>query len=124
MGKGAQKDPVSIDEIQKDHVRKEIVASKHWASKFQYYKDENIKMQEEMKALQAETSHLAEETSDWRESLPVARPEPSPKMPTTTAGRIGWRSSLQQYKLEIYGDHGNCRRGDIVKKFEWPSEGL
>ena len=44
MGKGAQKDPVSIDEIQKDHVRKEIVASKHWASKFQYYKDENIKV--------------------------------------------------------------------------------
>jgi len=92
MGKGAQKDPVSIDEIQKDHVRKEIVASKHWASKFQYYKDENIKMQEEMKALQAETSHLAEETSDWRESLPVARPEPSPKMPTTTAGRIDFCS--------------------------------
>ena len=44
MGKGAQKDPVSVDEIQKDHVRKEIVASKHWASKFQYYKDENIKV--------------------------------------------------------------------------------
>ncbi len=44
MGKGAQKDPVAIDEIHKDHVRKEIVASKHWASKFQYYKDENIKV--------------------------------------------------------------------------------
>ena len=27
-------------------------------------------------------------------------------------------------KLEIYGDSVNCRRGDIVKKFEWPSEGL
>merc|ERR1712224_104509 len=77
---------VAIDEIYKDHVRKEKHAQKNWEKNHGY-------IVEEIKNMEAKTNEQCEKTcheSDWKESLPVTVGE-SPSFPRTSTGMIGWR---------------------------------
>ena len=59
---------------------------------------------------------------DWKETLPVSVGE-SPKYPRTSTGIIGWRSTKNDCQLDNYGN-GAFRKGDIIRTFNWPREGI
>jgi len=65
---------------------------------------------------------------DWKEALPVSVGE-SPTYPRTSTGMIGWRSTKPDCQLDIYGhgafkDPGAFKKGDIIRTFKWPREGI
>lgn len=47
-------------------------------------------------------------------------PSPQP-VPITSGGMIGWRSSVDNLKLERYGGYAKPK-GSILKSFKWPAE--
>ncbi len=55
----------------------------------------------------------------------VAPPRP-PKFPYTTAGEVGWKSTLRENQLEVYGRYAPNARGQhgILKLLKWPQQGL
>ncbi|XP_063815129.1 ciliary microtubule inner protein 1 isoform X2 [Pseudophryne corroboree] len=48
---------------------------------------------------------------------------PSPAIPQTTQGLIGWRSTIAELQLEHYG-RSKYLKGDFCKSMNWPAEGL
>ncbi|XP_072043647.1 uncharacterized protein [Amphiura filiformis] len=74
-------------------------------------------------------------------ATPTPKPEPSiqfmgtvaphppplpPKFPYTTAGEVGWKSTLRENQLEVYGRYAPNARGQhgILKLLKWPQQGL
>lgn len=111
---------VAIDEIHKDHVKKEQVAHKNWQKNHGYMIDEIYKTDEE---LQNCGVSVREEEPDWKEKLPVQVGK-SPPMPLTSSGQIGLRSTKKDCLLDIYDNDGtNFKKSDILKRFKWPREG-
>uniref|UniRef100_A0A8C5WID7 Ciliary microtubule inner protein 1 n=1 Tax=Leptobrachium leishanense TaxID=445787 RepID=A0A8C5WID7_9ANUR len=48
---------------------------------------------------------------------------PSPSVPQTTQGLIGWRSTIPDLQLERYG-RSRFLKGDFCKQMNWPPEGV
>ncbi|MEE6506442.1 hypothetical protein FKM82_007668 [Ascaphus truei] len=48
---------------------------------------------------------------------------PSPAVPQTTQGLIGWRSTVPGLQLDRYGT-SKYLKGDFCKKMNWPAEGV
>merc|ERR1712212_79427 len=73
----------------------------------------------------AKTGELCCEAAepDWKEHLPVSVGI-SPKMPETSSGQIGLRSTKPDCLLDIYQNDGtNFKKSDILKRFKWLREG-
>ena len=138
---------VAIDEIHKDHVKKEQVAHKNWKKNHGYMIDEIYKVSklaknaafpialmlifnhQQWKSFQTDEElqncgvSVREEEPDWKEKLPV-KVGKSPPMPLTSSGQIGLRSTKKDCLLDIYDNDGNnFKKSDILKRFKWPREG-
>ncbi|XP_068118170.1 ciliary microtubule inner protein 1 isoform X2 [Hyperolius riggenbachi] len=69
-----------------------------------------------------------ETTKRWPEdwgflTMPCDEVDPSPAVPPTTQGLVGWRSSVPKHALERYGKT-NYLKGDFCKRMNWPAEGI
>ena len=98
-------------------------------------------METKLQECHVDKEAISGKIEDWKESLPVAKPDPSPPVPQTTTGnlsfqistvsncflgQIGWRSADPKNNLEVFRkfETNEHRKGDIVTKLNWPREGL
>nr|XP_038961804.1 uncharacterized protein C20orf85 homolog isoform X1 [Rattus norvegicus] len=84
---------VAQDEIWKYRLKAESEARQNWPSKWGYL------------------------TTSMKEILP------SPPVPKTTQGFIGWRSGLPLYCLEKYTEIRSCK-GAYARDLRWPKQGV
>ncbi|CBY12713.1 unnamed protein product [Oikopleura dioica] len=115
-----------MDDIYKDHVNKEIYTQKNWKGKHGYILKEVHEMETKLQECHDDKEAISGKIEDWKEKLPVAKPGPSPPVPQTTTGQIGWRSADPKNNLEVFRkfETNEHRKGDIVSKLNWPREGL
>ncbi|CAJ1050860.1 uncharacterized protein C20orf85 homolog [Xyrichtys novacula] len=113
---------VHQDEIWKAHIKAEKDSAKVWPSKWGFltevYKEherESVKLKEKSRV----------EPPRHHASRPLTPPEkqeqvgPSPPVPQTTQGFIGWRSAHPHLQLEKYGMVHHGRRS-FLKELDWP----
>ncbi|XP_014665611.1 PREDICTED: uncharacterized protein C20orf85 homolog [Priapulus caudatus] len=110
---------VHSDEIWKDHVRHELLSSRHWPESWGYMTTEYNKLNE---ALCGGTTS----GSQFVKLPPIEGALPKASFPKTTAGEIGWKSTRDDYRLEKYGRYAPNARGicGILKLLKWPYEGI
>nr|XP_005305885.2 uncharacterized protein C20orf85 homolog [Chrysemys picta bellii] len=115
---------VAQDNIWKYHVETEFEAAKKWSIKWGFLTtpfEELIK--DERKEPTKPKIELPEHLQ-IRRVTPVEKyikVYPSPPIPKTTQGFIGWRSSVPGLELERYYQIRSCK-GAFHKDLKWPDE--
>ncbi|XP_063230459.1 uncharacterized protein LOC134535323 [Bacillus rossius redtenbacheri] len=99
--KGSDPTPQTHKEVQwKELVAKEERAAEDWCRLYGWRLQENSNMREaERPVLEQLSALLADEAIP----LPPKDDRKVPPVPATTAGDIGWLSTLEEFKLELYG---------------------
>ncbi|KAM5135955.1 ciliary microtubule inner protein 1 [Mantella aurantiaca] len=117
---------VGQDTIWKCHVQKEVEAARKWPEEWGFLTTPFTEVENEEKEEYRKSGR--ETAEDVR--LPSASPleksikvEPSPPVPQTTQGLVGWRSSVPSLQLERYGKAKHMK-GDFCKRMNWPAEGI
>ena len=90
-----------------------------------FHKQNKLKLVSKTEEKLAQTGDKCNEDEElnWKEQLPVTVGK-SPKMPLTSSGQIGLRSTKRDCLLDIYdGDGQQFKKSDILKRFKWPREG-
>jgi len=121
---------VAQDQIWKDHINQETVASKKWPQNWEFMttKYEDL-VKDDFKARLEEKANRAPLTPVL--AIPPVTPlqervkvYPSTKnVPVTASAMIGWRSTEERLKLEKYGGYAKPK-GSIVKSLNWPLEAV
>ncbi|CAL1532767.1 unnamed protein product [Lymnaea stagnalis] len=125
---------VAQDQIWKDHVGHEHVATKSWPSHWSFLSTEydelvredfpNRKKDKSNKmAAKAAVKNLIEvrpvtPLDQYIHVQPSTRP-----VPKTTSGQVGWRSTDRVLALEKYGRYAKPK-GGLVKQLNWPAEAV
>lgn len=119
---------VAQDQIWKDHVHHEEVASKSWPNQWGFlttkYEDlvkDDFQKKDESQKADLKSLMQVKPVTPIEEYIHV---EPSNKpVPKTTAQAIGWRSAEKTHQLEKYGKYAKPK-GGLVKQLNWPMEGI
>ncbi|CAM2102379.1 ciliary microtubule inner protein 1 [Lepidochelys kempii] len=115
---------VAQDNIWKYHVETEFEAAKKWSIKWGYL---TTPFEELIKDEKKEPTKPKIELPEHLQIRPVTPVEkyikvyPSPPIPKTTQGFIGWRSSVPGLELERYYQISSCK-GAFHKDLKWPDE--
>ncbi|XP_071969710.1 ciliary microtubule inner protein 1 isoform X1 [Engystomops pustulosus] len=125
---GKHSNLVAQDMIWKAHVTKELETTKMWpetwgflATPYNELKAEKIMEAKESAQQIKVPSHMKIRTVTPLEHY--IKVEPSPALPKTTQGLIGWRSTIPALQLERYGRTQHFK-GDFCKSMNWPGEGI
>ncbi|XP_048676460.1 ciliary microtubule inner protein 1 [Caretta caretta] len=108
----------------KYHVETEFEAAKKWSIKWGYL---TTPFEELIKDEKKEPTKPKIELPEHLQIRPVTPVEkyikvyPSPPIPKTTQGFIGWRSSVPGLELERYYQISSCK-GAFHKDLKWPDE--
>ncbi|XP_068118171.1 ciliary microtubule inner protein 1 isoform X3 [Hyperolius riggenbachi] len=116
---------VAQDMIWKAHIKKELETTKRWPEDWGFLtmpcdEVENEKGGREVKKLTIPEHLQVRPTTPVEKYIKV---DPSPAVPPTTQGLVGWRSSVPKHALERYGKT-NYLKGDFCKRMNWPAEGI
>uniref|UniRef100_A0A8D0HH86 Ciliary microtubule inner protein 1 n=1 Tax=Sphenodon punctatus TaxID=8508 RepID=A0A8D0HH86_SPHPU len=112
---------VAQDQIWKCHVETEYEAARKWPNRWGFL---TTPFEELLKYEKKEPAKPKVELPEHLQIRPVTPVEkyikvyPSPPVPKTTQGLIGWRSGLQ---LERYHQIRSCK-GAFHKDLKWPNE--
>ncbi|XP_025041553.1 ciliary microtubule inner protein 1 isoform X2 [Pelodiscus sinensis] len=115
---------VAQDQIWKCHVESELEAAKKWSIKWGFL---TTPFEELIKDEKKEPTKMKIELPEHLQIRPVTPVEkyikvyPSPPIPKTTQGFIGWRSSVPGLELERYYQIRSCK-GAFHKDLKWPDE--
>ncbi|XP_066558210.1 ciliary microtubule inner protein 1 [Amia ocellicauda] len=113
---------VAQDQIWKCHVSSELESAKAWPSKWGFLTTSYTELLQEMKK---EDGKL--ELPAYLQTRPATPPgtytqvAPSPAVPQTTQGLIGWRSTVPGLELERFG-RVHRGKGSFLKKMGWPHD--
>jgi len=120
-----QENALWMEEIFKDHVKKEKFAQKNWKKEHGYIMEEIHEMEEKLKKIDAEKEKICRKSDEVKAAAPKPKKHQPPPVPLTTSEMIGWRSTDPRYNLEKYkkSNKNHCK-GDIVAKLKWPREGI
>ncbi|XP_044582198.1 uncharacterized protein LOC123263476 isoform X1 [Cotesia glomerata] len=100
-------DLVSSDNTSKELICIEKKAEKNW-KRFDHLSGENVKrlVEEylgESKVRELKDKLLPVNKSFERNLIPPGAVNPSPAIPRTSSATVGWRSSLPEHNLEVFG---------------------
>uniref|UniRef100_A0A452GIH3 Uncharacterized protein n=1 Tax=Gopherus agassizii TaxID=38772 RepID=A0A452GIH3_9SAUR len=115
---------VAQDKIWKYHVEAELEAAKKWSVKWGFL---TTPFEELIKDERKEPTKPKIELPEHLQIRPITPVEkyikvyPSPPIPKTTQGFIGWRSSVPGLELERYYQIRSCK-GAFHKDLKWPDE--
>ncbi|XP_074868335.1 ciliary microtubule inner protein 1 [Carettochelys insculpta] len=115
---------VAQDKIWKCHIESELEAAKKWSIKWGFL---TTPFEELIKDEKQEHTKPRAELPEHLQIRPVTPVEkyikvyPSPPIPKTTQGFIGWRSSVPGLELERYYQIRSCK-GAFHKDLKWPDE--
>nr|XP_014342476.1 PREDICTED: uncharacterized protein C20orf85 homolog [Latimeria chalumnae] len=116
---------VAEDEIWKSHVNAENEAAKRWPRSWGFLSTPYHKLVEDV-------SKKTESKIEYPKHLQIqpATPiekyihvKPSPAVPKTTQGFIGWRSTVSGLELERYG-RTTIGKSSFFKEMKWPLESV
>ncbi|XP_067856943.1 ciliary microtubule inner protein 1-like [Heptranchias perlo] len=102
----------------------EAEAAKKWANKWGFLVTQRDQIEAEQEKLRTKCRLLTPEHLKVRPASPISKyikVEPSPAIPETTQGFIGWRSAIPGLELERYG---GPKRGkwSFVRQMNWPED--
>ncbi|XP_075701708.1 ciliary microtubule inner protein 1 isoform X2 [Rhinoderma darwinii] len=114
--------------IQKAHVKKELETTRMWPENWGFltapYKEprtENAtETKEPARQIKVPDHMRVRMVTPMEQYIKV---NPSPALPHTTQGLIGWRSTDPALQLERYGRTRHLK-GDFCKSMNWPAEGI
>ncbi|XP_050773789.1 uncharacterized protein C20orf85 homolog [Gopherus flavomarginatus] len=115
---------VAQDKIWKYHVEAELEAAKKWSVKWGFL---TTPFEELIKDERKEPTKPKIELPEHLQIRPITPVEkyikvyPSPPIPKTTQGFIGWRSSVPGLELERYYQIRSCK-GAFHRDLKWPDE--
>ncbi|XP_067410726.1 ciliary microtubule inner protein 1 [Emydura macquarii macquarii] len=115
---------VAQDQVWKYHIETELEAAKKWSIKWGFL---TTPFEELIKDEKKEPTKPTIELPEHLRIRPVTPVEkyikvyPSPPVPKTTQGFIGWRSSVPGLELERYYQIRSCK-GAFHKDLKWPDE--
>ncbi|XP_053549036.1 uncharacterized protein C20orf85 homolog [Bombina bombina] len=114
---------VAQDRIWKSHIETEMETAKMWPKNWGFLAtpyDQLVEDQKENIQLKI-PEHLQPRSMTPMETY--IKVTPSPPIPQTTQGLVGWRSTVPELQLERYG-RSKFLKGDFCKQMNWPAEGL
>ncbi|XP_032638439.1 ciliary microtubule inner protein 1 [Chelonoidis abingdonii] len=115
---------VAQDKIWKYHIEAELEAAKKWSVKWGFL---TTPFEELIKDEKKEPTKPKIELPEHLQIRPITPVEkyikvyPSPPIPKTSQGFIGWRSSVPGLELERYYQIRSCK-GAFHKDLKWPDE--
>ncbi|XP_063260306.1 ciliary microtubule inner protein 1 [Prinia subflava] len=110
---------IARDNIWKNHIEKEEDAAKTWAEKWGFFKTPLEKLIGEEKKKDAKPKLQLPDHLQIRPVTPVEKyikVLPSPPIPKTTQGFIGWRSAVPELALEDNYQMQSCKGAVGSKK--------
>lgn len=118
---------VGEDQIWKDHIDHETGTARGWQDRWKFMATDYRELIKDEYPQQQKTEiplpkHLqiakGPPLHECVKVLPSVKP-----VPRTTSGEIGWRSGVEQHKLDKYGRY--CRpKGGLIKQLNWPNEAI
>ncbi|XP_040204035.1 uncharacterized protein C20orf85 homolog [Rana temporaria] len=117
---------VAQDMICKSHVKKEKEAAKKWPEEWGFLTTPFTEVTDEEKEQHRKLRLEVREHLRVRPATPVEnfiKVDPSPAVPQTTQGLVGWRSTVPSLQLERYGKTKHPK-GDFCKRMNWSAEGI
>ncbi|XP_069809487.1 ciliary microtubule inner protein 1 isoform X1 [Dendropsophus ebraccatus] len=120
--------PPWLPGYRKTHVKKEQESTKMWPESWGFLTapHNESRTEDEMKAKEMAEKIRIPERMKVRTVTPMEhyiKVDPSPALPQTTQGLIGWRSTVPTLQLERYGRTRHLK-GDFCKSMKWPVEGV
>ncbi|KAJ1123495.1 hypothetical protein NDU88_001964 [Pleurodeles waltl] len=115
---------VAQDQIWKDHVVIELEAAKKWPDSWGFLSSSYQEFSNDVSGCKKESNlpeHLQVRTTSPLEKY--IKVSPSPALPKTTMGLIGWRSTVPGLELERYNTFRHVK-GNFFKQMNWPAEGF
>ncbi|XP_063815128.1 ciliary microtubule inner protein 1 isoform X1 [Pseudophryne corroboree] len=116
---------VAQDMIWKSHIKSEMETARSWPNNWGFLTTSHNELVEN----KTEENKVQLKVPEHLQVRPVTPVEtyikvgPSPAIPQTTQGLIGWRSTIAELQLEHYG-RSKYLKGDFCKSMNWPAEGL
>uniref|UniRef100_UPI00398E8D20 uncharacterized protein n=1 Tax=Pristiophorus japonicus TaxID=55135 RepID=UPI00398E8D20 len=102
----------------------EADAAKKWANRWGFLVTQRDEIEAEQKKLRDKCRLLTPDHLKVRPASPISKyiqVGPSPAIPQTTQGLIGWRAAVPELKLERYG---GPKRGkwSFIRQMKWPED--
>ncbi|XP_053310077.1 uncharacterized protein C20orf85 homolog [Spea bombifrons] len=124
---GKESNFIAQDQIWKDHIRTETETAKKWPEKWGFLTTPSEELvKNEVEGMKEMPRVKTPEHLRVRAATPVEtyiKVGPSPAVPRTTQGFVGWRSAVPELRLERYGS-SRFLKGDFCKQMKWPPEGV
>ncbi|XP_069740925.1 ciliary microtubule inner protein 1-like isoform X2 [Narcine bancroftii] len=126
MAGRAGTDFVAADKQWTNSIRLETDAARKWANKWGFLVTQRDQIEAEQEKLKNKCRLLTPEHLKVKPASPISKyieVGPSPAMPKTTQGFIGWRSAVAGLELERYG---SVRRGkwSFLHQMKWPEDSI
>ncbi|KAM4691229.1 ciliary microtubule inner protein 1 [Rhinophrynus dorsalis] len=118
---------VAQDRIWKAHIETEMETAKNWPANWGFLTTSHKELLKN--EVEEKKKRVRLETPEHMRVRPVTPVEmyikvaPSPAVPPTTQGLVGWRSTIPELQLERYG-RSRYLKGDFFKQMNWPAEGM
>ncbi|XP_055507999.1 uncharacterized protein C20orf85-like [Leucoraja erinacea] len=117
---------VAADTMWANSIRLETEAAKKWVNKWGFLVTQRDQIKAEQEKLRNKCRLLTPEHLKVRPASPISKyikVGPSPAVPQTTQGLIGWRSAVPGLELERYG---SPRRGkwSFLHQMKWPEDSI
>ncbi|XP_038606388.1 uncharacterized protein C20orf85 homolog [Tachyglossus aculeatus] len=117
---------VAQDQIWRCHVKTELEAAKNWPHKWGFLTTPFEKLvKHEGEEPLSKPQIMLPEHLQIQPVIPVEtyiKVYPSPPIPKTTQGFIGWRSTVPGLELDHHYQIRSCK-GAFSKQLNWPAEG-
>nr|DBA21944.1 TPA: hypothetical protein GDO54_013054 [Pyxicephalus adspersus] len=110
----------------KTHIKKEEETAKKWPEEWGFLTGSLTEEKNEEKGQNGKRRVDISEHLRVRPTTPIEKyikVDPSPAVPQTTQGLVGWRSTIPSLQLERYGKTRHLK-GDFCKRMNWPAEGI
>ncbi|XP_039591358.1 uncharacterized protein C20orf85-like [Polypterus senegalus] len=118
---------VAQDQIWKSHVHMEEEAARAWPTNWGFLTTSYQELVVNNSEMKKDKSQL--ELPEQIQTRPTTPPEkyiqvaPSPPLPQTTQGFIGWRSTVPELQLERYGRVYKGQKS-FLRDMKWPREAI